>query len=333
MGAKRMLTIEELEAGINKISVKMDNNINAGIFAGKTVNLTIMDAAKRPTPRKLWYELWFENELCILYADTNMGKSIYSVQIADEISQTDKVVLFDFELTDKQFQLRYSDESGNPHRFSDNLFRFEINSDADFSEDLEKQINDGMMAVIERTGAKIIIVDNLTYLSIETEKSKSALPLMKNLKTLKNRYGLSILCLAHTPKRNLSNPITRNDLAGSKALINFCDSAFAIGESAKDKSVRYIKQIKSRNSEIKYDSENVLLYQIVKENGNFLKFDFIDYSTEREHLKEPSEKEKENITEKVFELKEQGKSFRDIGIELGISHMKVSRILKTKNNV
>ena len=323
-----MLTVEELKASTEALVTKMENVISPGIFTGKTVNMTIMDAAKRPIPRQLWHELWFENELCILYADTNLGKSIYSVQIADEISQTDKVVLFDFELTDKQFQIRYSDETGNPYRFSDNLYRFESNPDGDFSDDIETQINDSMKSVIELTGAKVIIVDNLTYLCVETEKSKSALPLMKNLKTLKNKYGLSVLCLAHTPKRNLSNPITRNDLAGSKTLINFCDSSFAIGESARDKSMRYVKQIKSRNSEIKYDSGNVILYQIIKENGNFLKFDFAGYGTEREHLRETSEKDKEALVEKAIELSKQGKTQRQISFELGISLGTVNKYLK-----
>ena len=331
MVGNRLLTIDQLEAGAKETIIRTDNN--TGIFSLKTANQTIMDAAKRPQPRKLWHELWYEGELCFLYADMNVGKSIYSVQIADEISKTEKVLLFDFELSDKQFQIRYSDDAGdNPHLFSDNLIRIEINPDGDFTDDMEKQINDDMERVIQNASAKIIIVDNLTYLTVETEKSKSALPLMKRLKKLKNKYGLSILCLAHTPKRDNSRPITGNDLAGSKTLINICDSAFAIGLSARDKSIRYVKQIKVRNCEKKYDSENVLLYEITKENGNYVKFRFIDYGDEREHLKEPNAKEKEDISEKVFELKEQGKSLRDIGAELGISHMKVNRILKSKGN-
>jgi hypothetical protein len=87
---------------------------------------------------------------------------------------------------------------------------------------------------------------------------------MKHLKALKNKYGLSILALAHTPKRDLSKPITRNDLQGSKMLINFCDSSFSIGESSSDKNIRYLKQIKARNTEIIYDTENVCVCQIDK---------------------------------------------------------------------
>lgn len=95
-----------------------------------------------------------------------------------------------------------------------------------------------------------MIIDNIIYLKDETEKAKFALPLMKDLQRLKNKYGLSILALAHTPKRDLSKSITRNDLQGSKMLINFCDSSFSIGESSTDKNIRYLKQIKARNTEI-----------------------------------------------------------------------------------
>jgi hypothetical protein len=44
-------------------------------------------------------------------------------------------------------------------------------------------------------------------------------------------------------------------------LINFCDSSFAIGEATK-KGLRYLKQIKARNTEIKFDAENVKLCRI-----------------------------------------------------------------------
>ncbi|MDR2036528.1 MAG: AAA family ATPase [Bacteroidales bacterium] len=309
---KPLLSVESLNDKLKELMGVAEYTVNAGIFKGKTVNRTIIEALRRPKPRELWRELWYEGELCILFADTNLGKSILAVEIADLISQKEKVIYFDFELSDKQFQIRYSDDMGNHYQFSDNLLRFEINTDGITTDDIEKQINEDMKKVIETTGAKIVIVDNLTYLSVETEKSKSALPLMKSLKTLKRKYGLSILCLAHTPKRNLSNPITRNDLAGSKTIINFCDSAVAIGESARDKSVRYVKQIKSRNSEIVYDAENIILYQILKKDDNFLKFEFIGYGIEREHLKEFSDNEMEERKKKVLEMKRQNISNRKI---------------------
>ena len=78
-----------------------------------------------------------------------------------------------------------------------------------------------MEQVIVQKNARIVIIDNLTYLSAETERAKDALPLMKHLKALKQKYDLSILALAHTPKRDLSKPITSaNDLTFGNNLIN-----------------------------------------------------------------------------------------------------------------
>ena len=71
----------------------------------------------------------------------------------------------------------------------------------------EEFLNESIEQSIILHDAKVLIIDNLTYLKTETEKAKDALPLMKELKALKNKYGLSILALAHTPKRDLSKPI------------------------------------------------------------------------------------------------------------------------------
>ena len=134
---------------------------------------------------------------------------------------------------------------------------------------------------LAETGAKVLIVDNITYLKNATETAKDALPLMKELIRLKKKFDLSILALAHTPKRDLSRPLTVNDLQGSKMLSNFADSIFAIGESAKDKNLRYLKQIKARNTEEIYHAENVATCQIIKPN-NFLMFEFLTFGNERQ---------------------------------------------------
>lgn len=317
-----------------------------GLFTVKTASRWIEQAKTRPIPKMLFGEFWFEGELCILFADTNLGKSILAVQIGNSISKGEQIsgfkletskqpiLYFDFELSDKQFENRYSIKFEQHYNFDDNFIRIEINPEAVIPENksFEDFLNDSLERSIIETGAKILIIDNLTYLKNETEKAKDALPLMKHLKALKNKYSLSILALAHTPKRDLSKPITRNDLQGSKMLINFCDSSFSIGESNTDKNLRYIKQIKQRNTEQIYDAENVCICQIDKP-FNFLLFEFVNFGKEWEHLKHHTEKDKESLNEKVNELKQKGRSFREIGAELGISHMKVSRILKDCNKV
>ena len=54
---------------------------------------------------------------------------------------------------------------------------------------------------------------------------------MKELKVLKERLGLSILLLAHTPKRLRHKPFGKGDLAGSSGLSRFADALFALGAS------------------------------------------------------------------------------------------------------
>lgn len=298
-----------------------------GIITLKTAEQWSADAQQRPDPNALWLSLWYEGEVCCLFADSNLGKSIYAVQIANEIAKKQKVLYFDFELSDKQFQLRYTDEQGNRYKFPTNLYRGEIDREAVTAESFEEAIIQSIEDLAVATEAKVLIIDNLTYLCIASEKGDSAGSLMMRLMGLKRKYALSILILAHTPKRPLQNPITQNDLAGSKKLYNFFDSVFAIGRSAKDNSLRYIKQLKVRYGGYTYDSDNVIVCAIEKENA-FLRFNTIGYAQEKEHLKEQSEKDITQEQENVLLLHRQGKSIREIATELGLSKSKVGRIVK-----
>ena len=343
---------EELSIGLDDFIKEKDDLLeaietdkdNKGLFTVKTANKWIECAKNRPIPQMLFSEFWFESELCIMFADTNLGKSILAVQIGNSISkgvpiscfklesQSQSVLYFDFELSDKQFENRYSSYFKEHYIFNDNFIRIEINPDANIpeKEPFEVYLNNSLEQAIAETGAKILIIDNLTYLKNETEKAKNALPLMKHLKALKNKYDLSILVLAHTPKRDLSKPITRNDLAGSKMLINFCDSVFTIGESTNDKCIRYFKQIKARNTEIIYDADNVIVCQIEKPH-NFLKFDFIEFSTEREHLKQFNENDREQRISEALELKKQGFSNVEIARKFCVSEGAVRKWIKKDN--
>lgn len=284
---------------INQEKLKAKSFEN-GCLVIKEANTWIEEAKARPIPNMLFSELWYEDEVCILFSDTNLGKSILAVQIADSISKgcaisgfkfqgaAKKVLYLDFELSDKQFENRCSQEYDNHYKFSSNFLRAELNSELDIPKEfksLEEYLCSSLSETINKTKATVLIVDNLTYLSHENEKAKEALSLMKALKKLSKEESLSILVLSHSPKRDESKPISKNDLAGSKMLMNFCDSSFAIGISSQDPSFRYIKQIKQRNTEHKYHSENVVLCELEKET-NFLEFHFIDFVSEREHLKQ-----------------------------------------------
>ena len=175
------------------------------VLTYKKANEWIEEAKLRPNPKKLFGTFWFENEVCILFADTNVGKSILAMQISHSISkgekvegfdlesESQKVLYFDFELSDKQFQIRYTNDENEAFEFDENLIRVEINSDSLFEENLpfEEILINSLVGLIEKTNAKILIIDNLTYLSAENEKAKDALPLMKKLKKIKNKLQKS----------------------------------------------------------------------------------------------------------------------------------------------
>lgn len=302
----------------------------SGMFTVRTANRTIQEAANRPDPVPLWMTLWYEGEVCCLFADSNLGKSIYAVQIASSIAKTRKVLYFDFELSDKQFQLRYTNmETGKCHEFPPNLYRVEITRDFDYP---DGSFEDALIMEIEQLSLKadcrILIIDNLSYLCMTSEKGEDAGRLMSRLMELKRRHGLSMLILAHTPKRQLNMPITQNDLAGSKKLYNFFDSVFAIGKSAKDGNLRYIKQLKVRYGCFEYGADNVIVCSIEKED-DFLQFVTVGYATESSHLKEITNEEKGRLKDEAKALHSQGISYREIAKQLAISKTTAERYCKS----
>ncbi len=298
----------------------------SGMFTVRTANRTIQEAANRPDPIPLWLTLWYQGEVCCLFADSNLGKSIYAVQIASSIAENNKVLYFDFELSDKQFQLRYTNEkTGTLHRFPANLYRVEIACDCQYPEGgFEDAIIMGIERLAVEAECRTLIIDNLSYLCMTSEKGEDAGRLMSRLMELKRKYGLSMLILAHTPKRQLNMPITQNDLAGSKKLYNFFDSVFAIGKSAKDENLRYIKQLKVRYGNFEYDSGNVIVCTIEK-NDDFLQFVTVGYASESAHLKEITEEERGRLKNEAKALQSQGMSYRDIASQLGISKTTAER--------
>lgn len=310
-----------------------DNSLERSCLVVKKANTWVEEAKNRPIPNMLFSELWYEKEVCILFADTNLGKSILAVQIADSISRgiaipgfklqsnAKKVLYLDFELSDKQFENRCSEDYENHYEFSSNFLRAEINTEVDIPKEfkgIEDYLCKTLDAIIKRNDTSVLIIDNLTFLSSENEKAKDALVLMKTLKRLSQSENLSILVLAHTPKRDESKPISKNDLAGSKMLMNFCDSSFAIGTSSQDASFRYIKQIKQRNTEHLYHSENIIVCSIEKEI-NFLEFKFIEFGSEKNHLKNFGSSDLDERDEQMKFLISEGKTNVHIGEMLSLS--------------
>lgn len=305
---------------------------SVGMLSIKSANRTLTEASMTANPKQLYGEFWFEHEIGCLFADSNVGKSILAIQIAEDIAKTGETVhYFDFELSEKQFQLRFTDEQGNLHHFPSTLYR--VQPDMNLIASIDEPFEDALMRNIENaaveTKARILIIDNISILCMQMEKGEDSAALVQRLRTLKNKYGFSILIIAHTPKRNMSMPITQNDLAGSKKLFNFIDSCFAIGLSAQGGNMRYVKQVKVRNCEMRYGGDNVMVCHIEKV-GTMVQFINMGTAPEHDHLRMVNREEQ---VQEARLLSASGLSLRDIASRMGVSKSTVDRMLREVSGV
>ena len=326
------LTIEGIGQHIAGLATELQSRpTQSGFFRIRTANRCLEDAKTMPIPDRLFHSLIFEGELTILVADTNVGKSIFATQIGDHIARNGRKVLYvDLELSDKQFERRYSKDFTNHHRFHPDLLRADFTARFHIPDGVsyDDYFIESLINSVEQSSAKVVIIDNMTRLiSTDTDSAKSAKPLMDRLNQLKADYGLTLLLLEHTKKTDNSRPISLNDLQGSKMKANFADAVFTIGRSEKDKALRYIKQLKVRSCEFEYDVDNVIVYEIAKEVNN-LNFSFAGYGSEWEHLQRPSENDRDEMINRAKELKAQGMSNRAIAKELEMSEGWVRKWLK-----
>jgi len=329
-----------------KKAIEADKNLPIeGIFEVKTANNWIAATKEQPMPGMLFGEFWLEGEISILFADTGLGKSLLAVQIGESIARgvpipplrmtvrPQKVLYFDFELAAKQFEMRYTGEndSNGHYQFSENFSRVEIRPDADVIRghySFERSVQSSIEPLVKESGARVLIVDNITYLRRSSESSRDAVPLMRELKRLKTLHRLSILVLAHTPKRNSSRPITPNDLQGSKVLSNFADNIFAIGQSKMDRSLRYVKHLKPRSTEMLYDASNVICFRLKKFHGRFLGFAHDGFSSETVHLADSTAEREMDLIDSIKSMSDRKLSVRQIAAELKMSKSQVHKLLK-----
>jgi hypothetical protein len=228
-------------------------------------------------------ELWLQDETCILFSDNKIAKTIFALQTTKcmikginmpgfkcDIDEK-KVLHLDFDFYDIQLEERYLITPEN----------------------ICKSIEQSLI----KNDAKVLIIDNFNNLKYSNKEAPNSIQLLKQLISLKKKHSLSILILIHTPKRNPTKLITKNDLSESKTLLNFCDSCFAIGDSFQKRGLKYIKQIKQRNTELIYDSNNVIIYKIEK----LLQFKFLSLEYETDHIKKETEENNDDLNTEIVE--------------------------------
>ena len=295
--------------------------VDAGGFHVASMNDCLIKGRSLPPLVVLYPNIVLEGDLCFIFGQSGIGKTIFAMQVAKEIAAKGKRVLYaDFEMTLRQLCLHY--EFAN---FPPTFFRAEMDRDNPIDNVLQ-----GIEQAAVANLAEVVFIDNITALSQSLDKSSDAGSLMASLNALKRKYNWTLVILNHVPKMfSGSVPLSLAAIQGSAKLNQLIDDAVGLGQSSRDKSMVYVKQCKWRNGELVLDADNVALYERAKNGKGNLCFTFRGYDTEAVHLETASASGREGLKVRVRELSSQGMKQQDIARECGITQSKVSRLLNS----
>jgi RecA-family ATPase len=285
--------------------------------------------------KNIFGDLLTEGDLTILFGRSNVGKSFLSYQIGEAVARgknvlnvmddielknhgetkyfnlnnettAQKVLYVDFEATIEKDYIRYSnkdlkhsDTITTPYQFSTNFItafpdRLTVTDNLMFIDAIELEII--------KSGAKVVVIDNMSAISGDNEKSGNAAKLMNKVKDLQRRNKLTVLLMAHTPKIVQGEAIIANNLAGSSNLYNLADSVMAINISTMSDDIRYIKQLKSRYNEIQFHQDNVVAIQFSSRPDGLKGFSFLNYESEDELIKHVDKSTKADEDREIIDL-------------------------------
>lgn len=248
------------------------------------------------------------------------------------------VLYVDYELSQQQWAERYARTSRDGRRFVDK-YKFAANFHRAQSEpgeipDVFSSIADAayhsIEMTVEQTKAEVVILDNITWLTeANLVGGRAAANLMKGLKQLRDTQGVSILVIAHARKRAVQRPLSINDVAGSKNIVNFLDKLFAVGTSVHDPAHRYIKHAKVRSNAPDHGAENVIVCRLEKER-NFPRFTYLYTDTELSQISRPYDNtngDRTRLAALARQLRSKGLTQRQIAQHLSIGVATVNRYL------
>lgn len=283
-------------------------------------------------PMQLYGDFLHAEELGILFSDSGTGKTITLWDIA--ISIGTGINHWSSKMSETSLDVFVLDLEMSPQQTANRMNRYEeiatdrIHLKTLRPESMGRITPEILVSEVEyyATDSSVIIIDNISALEGSGLSIKQMKSLMMDLRQIISSTGCTILLLAHTTKRNMKKPLTQNDLGGSKMIVNFVDTAFALSLSVKDESTRYLKMVKARNCRM---LDKVAELEIVEEP--YLHMEFVEWNDEEEHIEKTNARKKkydETDVEEVLSLEAEGYSCREIEKELGLSKSTVNRIIQ-----
>lgn len=125
------------------------------------MNSCLEKAKSLPPLVELYPNIVLEGDLCIIFGQSGIGKTIFAMQVARDIAAKGKRVLYlDFEMSERQLALRYTTPN-----FPPTFFRAELQPDTIIG-DVLKEIENVAMANL----ADVLFIDNITALGQSLDK-------------------------------------------------------------------------------------------------------------------------------------------------------------------
>lgn len=296
--------------------------------------------SKKISKYPLFGEFWTEGEIAVVFGRTGAGKSIFAVQMGEHLgrgypiepflnlSLTHKVLYLDLERTASQFVRRYSPEmdpetfkaEGKPYEFSKNLIRVEPKHDV-------RMKVEHIAQMLETTKAKTLVIDNLAYFMKYTIPREAA-AVMRDIRRLRDAYGLSVLVVMHAMRSSVRRPLTMADLPCSAAISAAADTVFAIGRCASQSNGRYIKHLRAGARDTAFDGDRVPYFELFNSDGMFPEFEFLSYASEEAALAADNGIWERKRLQEIAAFQAKGKTIREIAWELSMSRSAVHRRIR-----
>ena len=205
--------------------------------------------------------LLFEKDILGIAGSTNVGKSVFSLQLSTSIAMgvpflnfripnPKRVMHVQFELKDESFSNLIRVTSGSIKEkypveaplFNENCFILS-SGQMDLFTDKYEQIE----ANLRHTNVDVLVIDNLyTSVGVDVSRNEFLMDVLRKLMNLKHTYGVAIILVCHHKKMDLPVPLDVSQVLGGSSLTNSLDAICQIASTKRAEGVKVLKVTKVR---------------------------------------------------------------------------------------